>query len=127
MQKKQKTYKPICVLIFFLLLLGCLFLFYLRWVALDDYSVEIDTPNVKIIHPLYKNKQIPVQGSTGKVIVEIKNHKVHIISSNCPDKTCIKTGFISNPGPMILCAPNRVLVRIIRKSPKKGDSTLVTY
>jgi len=127
MQKKPKTYKKL-ITIFLLLVTSSTVLFYLiQWNSRDDNSVEILSPQEKVVVSLFKDKTIPIEGLHGTVIVEIKNYQVHIIQSDCPDKTCIKTGFIASPGTWILCAPNRVLVRIVRKKPGGNQSTLVTY
>ena len=45
--------------------------------------------------------------------VEIKDGKVRISDSDCPDKICEKTGFITSPIQAIVCLPNRISVRII--------------
>jgi len=47
------------------------------------------------------------------VTVEIRDGKVRISESDCPDKICEKTGFISSPMQTIVCLPNRISVRII--------------
>lgn len=38
---------------------------------------------------------------------------IAVIVSDCPDKTCIKTGKIGKPGAFVACVPNRVLVTIV--------------
>lgn len=47
------------------------------------------------------------------VTVEVKDGRVKISDSDCPDKICEKTGFISSPLQTIVCLPNRISVRII--------------
>lgn len=47
------------------------------------------------------------------VTVEIKDRRVRISDSDCPDKICEKTGFITSPMQSIVCLPNRISVRII--------------
>jgi len=85
-------------------------------------AVEIVSPSEKIVQPLRKNQLIVVHGLTGNVIVQIKNKEAKILSSNCPDQVCIKSGSISNPGPMIVCAPNKVMMRIINKRIKSNTT-----
>jgi hypothetical protein len=38
--------------------------------------------------------------------------QVRIEESSCPDKVCVKTGWISRPGQAIVCLPHRIVVRI---------------
>ena len=47
------------------------------------------------------------------VTVEVKSGKVRISESDCHDKICEKTGFISSPMQTIVCLPNRISVRLI--------------
>ena len=42
----------------------------------------------------------------------VKNHAIAFIASDCPDKICVKTGYISHTGQAAACLPNRVIIRI---------------
>lgn len=53
----------------------------------------------------------------GTNIVVIENGEVAIIQADCQDDLCVKDGFIKNPGEMVVCLPNKVVVEI------KGQST----
>lgn len=60
------------------------------------------------------------------VTVEIKDGKVRISDSDCPDKICEKTGFITSPIQAIVCLPNRISVRIIdEKNNTNGNIDIV--
>lgn len=61
---------------------------------------------------LSENRTVKVPGPLGISIVEIKNDKVRMFSSPCPDKLCVREGYISKPGQMIVCVPNRVILKI---------------
>ena len=37
-----------------------------------------------------------------------------IVESDCPDKTCVHSGFIHRPGQMAVCLPNRVSLTVQR-------------
>ena len=43
----------------------------------------------------------------------IHNGKASIVSANCPDGICVKSGEIKEDGEVIVCLPNRVVVEII--------------
>lgn len=43
----------------------------------------------------------------------IQSGKAYISEANCPDKQCMKQGKISRAGEMLVCLPNRVVVKII--------------
>jgi len=53
----------------------------------------------------------------GNMRIEIRNKKVRVLKSNCPNKICVKSGWISKKGESIVCVPNRTLILI------KGEKT----
>jgi hypothetical protein len=83
--------------------------------AYDEKYVEISVKG-----KLYKklpldnnsNETITVESELGKNVVQITNGKVRITEATCPDKICIEDGAISNPGGMLVCLPNKVVVQI---------------
>ena len=52
------------------------------------------------------------------VLVCCENGEVYVISSDCTDKVCVRSGRISKSGESIICAPNRVAIKI---EGKKGN------
>ncbi|MPN28974.1 hypothetical protein SDC9_176421 [bioreactor metagenome] len=42
----------------------------------------------------------------------VEKDKISIIDADCPDKVCIKTGWISDAGESIVCLPNKLIVSI---------------
>ncbi len=63
--------------------------------------------------PLSQDREIEVSGC----IVAVSDGKVRMVSADCPDKVCEKTGAISRSGEIIVCAPNRISIKIPGKSP----------
>ncbi|MGE5483782.1 MAG: NusG domain II-containing protein [Ignavibacteriales bacterium] len=53
-----------------------------------------------------------VQGAIGRSTFEISGGRVRMISSDCPDKVCVKMGWISQAGQVIVCLPNRVILKV---------------
>ena len=47
------------------------------------------------------------------VVFEVKDGKIRIAESDCPDKICVHTGFIKKPMQTSVCLPNAVSVRIV--------------
>jgi len=45
-------------------------------------------------------------------IVEFKEGRVRVQYADCPDKVCVRTGWISMPGEIIVCLPYRVIIKI---------------
>ena len=74
-----------------------------------DVRIEV---NGKLAYklPLNSNATIAVKGIIGDTIVEIKNRKVRIKESPCPNKICVHQGWIDSGA--VVCLPNRVTVFI---------------
>ena len=59
------------------------------------------------------------------VRIEVRNGAVGFVHSDCPDKICIHSGFLSTPGQSAACLPNRVVLRVAVRKGQTVDS--VTY
>ena len=53
-----------------------------------------------------------VEGHIGSTRIQLLENKIRILESPCPDKDCVRQGWISRPGQILVCLPNRVLVKI---------------
>lgn len=65
-------------------------------------------------YPLNKDVTYLIYGShlgTNKLV--IKDGEAYIEEASCPDKQCIKQGKISKAGEMLVCLPNRVVIKIV--------------
>ena len=65
-------------------------------------------------YPLNKDGTYLIYGShpgTNKLV--IKDGEAYIEEASCPDKQCIKQGKISKAGEMLVCLPNRVVIKIV--------------
>lgn len=56
------------------------------------------------------------------VVFEVKDGKIRISESDCPDKICVHTGFISRPMQTAVCLPNAISVRITGEDEYKIDA-----
>jgi hypothetical protein len=48
----------------------------------------------------------------GEMKIEVKDSRVRVASSNCPNQLCVNTGWIKTAGEIIVCVPNKVLIEI---------------
>lgn len=48
----------------------------------------------------------------GEMKIELKDSRVRVAWSNCPNQLCVNTGWIKTPGETIVCVPNKVLIEI---------------
>lgn len=77
--------------------------------------IQVDQKVVGIydLHDIHAAaRTVMVQGPLGSSQVEIREGKVRMIFSPCPNHTCRKAGWISSQGQVICCLPNKVLIRI---------------
>ncbi len=67
-------------------------------------------------------KEIPLSGTEdceftvncpeGYNLIKIENGKISVTESDCPDKTCVKTGFTDSSFKPVICMPHRLEIVI---------------
>ncbi len=57
-------------------------------------------------------RDIRVESAGGFNIVRAERGRVAVISADCPDKACVRQGWISHAGGGAVCLPHRLVVRI---------------
>jgi len=62
--------------------------------------------------PLKGEENISAQGPLGLHHIRISGGKVWVVDSPCPHKLCVKMGKKGRAGEVIVCVPNRVIVRV---------------
>ena len=72
-----------------------------------------------------------MEGENGCVNeVEVRPGSIGILSADCPDKLCVRQGFISDTRLPITCLPNRLVIRLRPVSDTAEDMPIpdtVTY
>lgn len=58
-------------------------------------------------------RQLVVQGPLGDSLIGVDGPHIFMIESACPDKVCVHMGRKSRAGEVIVCLPNRVVIRIL--------------
>lgn len=71
---------------------------------------------VKVIDLTNASDQIFVFEQNPNVQFNIKNHEISFVNVNCPDKLCENVGYISKPGEIAICMPNKTTLKIINES-----------
>lgn len=116
MKEKLKAIKPLDILIFLIVVFFTLFMF------LSVYSTKNGSSNVVIkfqekewVYPLNMDIDVEIQGKLGITKVRIKSNEVKILSSPCPNKTCVQSAPLKKVGDWNACLPNQVFVYIKEK------------
>ena len=66
----------------------------------------------KVIKTLDLSRDASYSPEGMEVVFEVKDGKARFVSSDCPDKICVNTGFIDKKGQTAVCLPNRLVLRI---------------
>ncbi|WP_238885639.1 NusG domain II-containing protein [Clostridium sp. YIM B02551] len=68
---------------------------------------------------------IEIKTKYGLNIVEVKDNKIAIIDADCPDKICMKPGFIDSVGENLVCLPHKLMVEV--KGETSEDGVILSY
>lgn len=67
------------------------------------YTFDLETAESQSIRIDYKDSYN---------IIEISDGKIRVSEAGCPDKTCVKMGWLKNETPVV-CLPNRLEIRFV--------------
>ncbi len=105
--------------------------------ASDDAQYAADIfQNGKLIMSIPLNEEteeriFTVKGENGCVNeIEVRPGSIGIPSADCPDRLCVRQGFISDTKLPITCLPNRLVIQLRPVSPAAEDTSLpdvITY
>lgn len=98
---------PIDILIIFLIAAAGIFLT-VRGLGQKGSRIVVNAAGVKYEYSVSQNGTYTVAGELGPTTFEIKDGRVRIIDSPCPNKTCISQGW-HNP---LVCLPNKVMITV---------------
>ena len=85
------------------------------------YIIEMNGESIYRL-PLSSDTLITLETKTGNISIQTKDGRVRVSESSCPQKICIKTGWVKRPGEVIICIPNRTVVRIEGKKRNTVDA-----
>jgi hypothetical protein len=112
------------VIIFLLVVFAAFFAFEKYVLSNNKISSVIIRSDGEIIKniPITNNGEYIIKSKEGELTCIIKDQKVEVVESTCPDKLCMKQGWISKQGESIICLPNRISITIVGGN-KAIDST----
>lgn len=99
-------------MLFFFLIAGSIAGIFLSREAVSqssDVVVEVDGKPAYTF-PVTINKMITVNSRCGDTVIEIKDGRVRIREAHCPNRLCVKQGWVSRG--VIVCLPNRIVVTV---------------
>ncbi len=72
---------------------------------------------------LDKKEVINISGLHKATIVAEKN-RICFLESDCPDKVCVKTGWLSHPGEIAVCLPNKIIIKLEQDKNQNVDGVV---
>ena len=81
----------------------------------------------KVIKTIDLNKVVEPQEFTLKTqnghynVIAVKHNSICVKEADCPHKECVKSGWISKPGEMVVCLPYKLIINIEAKADQDID------
>ena len=103
------------------ILVFCLFVLCLAFIMTEPSEkgqkaeVSIDGQAVMFVDLHDEDKIISLESFGRNISLQLQNGKIRFLSSDCPNKTCVNTGFIDKPGQTAVCLPNKTAVTVLGK------------
>jgi len=112
--KFSEILKPGDVVVCFIIIFFVIIHYFPVFISPDQEKIVeiIDYKNDVYHYPISGNYKVAVPGPYGTTEIRIKKRKVWVLKASCPHKTCKQMGPIMNKGEIIICIPNRMLIRI---------------
>ena len=105
---KQRVLIAVAAAIFAAGIVGCLLLLF----APSDHNKVLIRRDGEVLYSrdLSKEKNrtfvIPYGGSSNTI--EIRDGRIRVLEAECPDKVCVRTGWLSSSAIPIVCLPNHL-------------------
>lgn len=103
------------IIVAFIIVLAVTTLIFMLPKSYDENILEIYLDgeliqSVELVEGEYQTIEID---ETAQNTIEIDGLQVRIIEATCYDSVCVNTGYISKAGEVIVCMPNKLLLKIV--------------
>ena len=105
---KQRVLIAVAAAILAAGIVGCLLLLF----APSDHNKVLIRRDGEVLYSLDLSKEtnrtfvIPYGGSSNTI--EIRDGRIRVMEAECPDKVCVRTGWLSSSAIPIVCLPNHL-------------------
>ncbi|MBR3392942.1 MAG: NusG domain II-containing protein [Firmicutes bacterium] len=122
MERKYTDRKDILLIVSLLITAGLLYVLFSRKQAGTSCEIILDGETITSVSlsqdRIFSLDEVP------QVQLEIKEGRIRFLSSDCPDQTCVRSGFISRPGEYAVCLPHRLMIRIPENNRTKNPDAV---
>lgn len=92
-------------------------IFFLRPTEKSSYAeVYLKGKNILTINLNTSRKNYTVDGTLGKIVLEVEYGKIRVIEEESPKHLCSRQGWVSKVGDTIICLPNEVMITLSGKA-----------
>ena len=114
------------------LLLGSIIALLLPQKAPEGYIAEIYQSGIRIhslsLSDVQESYTFTIEDGNGHVNeIEVRPDSIGIVSASCPDKLCIKQGFITDSRLPVTCLPNKIVIWLRPASDADSEPDIITY
>ncbi|MCX7921861.1 MAG: NusG domain II-containing protein [Clostridia bacterium] len=106
-----------------IILVGIIVLGILMGFGWNRFNASNDTGNIAVIKQndrvikrinldtINKPEKVEILGDYKEVVL-VEKGRIRFEDADCPDKVCVKTGWLSNKGDIAVCLPNKAMIKI---------------
>lgn len=115
---KRKINRYDITLIVFIIIINCSLIYYnSKNIVYSENNKAMIYSDNKLVGEYVINKdfkdEFTINTENGYNTIKIEDNKIWIKDTDCPDKYCQLQGEISGDGQVIVCLPNKLLIKII--------------
>ncbi|KZL94255.1 NusG domain II-containing protein [Clostridium magnum] len=114
----KKGDKIAAMIIIGLIIISAIGVFVYKQYSKDSHHIAVIKQDGEIIKTIDLNEvteksqiRIPYKDEDFNTI-EVEPGRIRFIDADCPDKVCIKTGWLSEPGQTAVCLPHKLMIKI---------------
>lgn len=118
----KKGDKIAAMIIVGLIIISAIGVFVYKQYSKGSHHIAVIKQDGKIIKTIDLNEvteksqiKIPYKDEDFNTI-EVEPGRIRFIDADCPDKVCIKTGWLSEPGQTAVCLPHKLMININGKN-----------
>ena len=113
----KKGDKLLFIVVIVVLLVSSIGIYAYKLAFKDKDKIAVIKENGKVIETinlssLKETQKFDIKNGEHINTIVAENNRIRMIESDCPDKVCIKTGWISQAGESIVCLPNKIIISI---------------
>lgn len=110
-KKSGRGLRDLCLILFFLVF-SLILIFVIKGTQKEGGFVVVAVKGIEIDrYSLAVDGQYSLNGGSNTLVIE--KGRAKMVDANCPDKLCVKEGWVKYTGQCITCLPNELTVTVV--------------